>query len=59
MGFLFTFGFALFALVALWRIARLRGPALQLAGAAILAGVAGYLWQGTPNLAGSPKASST
>lgn len=58
MGLLFTFGFALLALVALWRIAGLRGPALQFAGAAILVGVAGYLWQGTPNLAGSPKASS-
>lgn len=42
-------------LLALWRFARLDRAALQLAAAALLLGLAGYAWQGSPGLAGRPK----
>jgi cytochrome c-type biogenesis protein CcmH len=33
---------------------RLNGPALQIAGAALLLALAGYGWQGSPGMAGTP-----
>ena len=54
MGWLILLVFALFVLVALWRFAGLRGSSLELLGAALLLGVAGYAWQGTPGLEGKP-----
>lgn len=54
MGWVFLLVFAGAALAGLWRIAGLRGSALELLGAALLLGVAGYAWQGTPSLPGSP-----
>lgn len=51
-------GAALAALVwaVLWRTRKLGPPALQLVGAALLAGLAGYASQGRTGLAGSPAA---
>ena len=54
MGWLFLFGFALIVLAVLWRFAGMRGSALELLGAALLLGVTGYAWQGTPGLPGKP-----
>ncbi|MEO6114208.1 MAG: cytochrome C biogenesis protein [Sphingomicrobium sp.] len=56
-------GFAWLALIAgaavglLW-LAKLRGPLLTLAAAAIAFGCAGYAWQGRPDLAGVKRAAS-
>ena len=56
-------GFAWLVLIAggtvglLW-LAKLRGPLLMLAAAAIAFGCAGYAWQGRPNLAGVSRAAS-
>lgn len=43
-------------LAAMWRFARLDSATLQLVASALLLGLAGYAWQGSPGLAGSPKA---
>ncbi|HEX2763777.1 MAG TPA: tetratricopeptide repeat protein [Allosphingosinicella sp.] len=40
---------------AIWRFGRLDAAELQIVGAALLLGMAGYAWQGRPGLAGSPK----
>lgn len=42
------------AFAAIWRLARLDAAGLQIVGAAILLGLAGYAWQGSPGLPGSP-----
>jgi cytochrome c-type biogenesis protein CcmH len=42
--------------LALWRWLRGDLGAMQFLGAALLLALAGYAWQGRPNLAGSPKA---
>jgi cytochrome c-type biogenesis protein CcmH/NrfG len=54
MGWLILFAFVALALLALWRLGGLRGPALQFAAAALLFGVAGYAWQGSPGQPGDP-----
>jgi tetratricopeptide (TPR) repeat protein len=54
MSWLVLFAFALMILCALWRFAHVRGFVLELAGAAVFLGVAGYAWQGSPTLPGSP-----
>jgi len=54
MGWIFLLALALIVFAALWRFARLEGAGLQLVGAAMLIALAGYAWQGRPNLAGSP-----
>lgn len=38
----------------LWRFGRLRGGSLQFLAAALLVGMAGYAWQGRPELGGEP-----
>ena len=38
----------------LWRLAEFRGPRLEWLGAALLVGLAGYAWQGSPVLEGRP-----
>ena len=40
---------------ALWRFGGLRGSSLSLLGVALLAGIAGYAWQGSPDLPGTSK----
>jgi cytochrome c-type biogenesis protein CcmH len=55
MGLLILLVLAVAAFVAIWRFARLdRSGAQFLASALLLAG-AGYAWQGSPGLGGSPK----
>jgi cytochrome c-type biogenesis protein CcmH/NrfG len=54
MGWLFLFLLAAVTLGLLWRFAGLKGSALELLTAALLFGIAGYAWQGTPDLPGQP-----
>lgn len=56
MGWLILVALALAAFAAIWRFARLDRAGLQLLAAALLLALAGYAWQGSPGLAGSPKA---
>lgn len=42
------------AFAAIWRFGRLDAAGLQLVGAALLLGLAGYAWQGSPGQPGSP-----
>lgn len=54
MGWLFPLLFAGLTFLALVFSRRLSPLALELAGAILLAGVAGYAWQGSPDLPGHP-----
>ena len=54
MGWVFAIGFAALAFAALWLSGMASRRALELAGALLLAGIAGYAWQGTPELPGKP-----
>jgi cytochrome c-type biogenesis protein CcmH len=49
----FVIGGAVFALAILWRFGKLPRSALELTVAALLAGVAGYAWQGSPGEPGT------
>lgn len=53
-----SLAFLVAAALVLLRLVGLRGPMLQLAGAALLFGAAGYAMQGLPGLAGSPRSSA-
>ena len=48
IGWLIFAGFALVAMLLLWRPGRLDGPALMLVAAALFVAAAGYAWLGTP-----------
>lgn len=54
MGWLFALGFAALAMAGLALSGRLNRPALLIAGAALLLALAGYGWQGSPGMAGTP-----
>lgn len=54
MGWLALLVLAALVAVGLWRFGGFSRSALELLGAALLAGVAGYAWQGSPGLAGRP-----
>lgn len=54
MGWIVILIFAALVMLGLWRFARLPRAALELLGAALLLGIAGYAWQGSPGLAGKP-----
>ncbi|MFC3173673.1 hypothetical protein ACFOD9_05355 [Novosphingobium bradum] len=56
MGWLFAVGLAALALGGLWQGGRVNRLALELAGAALLAALAGYAWQGSPGQPGQPVA---
>ena len=58
MGWLFAFLFAGLSLIGLWKFGRMPRAALELSVAAILVGLAGYAWQGSPSLP-EAKAQST
>ena len=58
MGWLFPIIFGAIILAGLKFSGRLSRTALELAVAAVLVGLAGYAWQGSPSLAGSPVAHS-
>ena len=53
-GWLFIIVMALALLAGLWRFARLDRNGLQFVASALLLALAGYAWQGSPGLAGSP-----
>lgn len=55
MGWVVFLLLALILFGALWRFARLDAGLLQFLGAAILLALAGYAWQGRPELEGRPK----
>lgn len=54
MGWLFLFVAAALVLATLWRFAHVRGSTLELLASALLLGIAGYAWQGSPTLPGKP-----
>lgn len=54
MGWLMLLILALAVGLALWRFGHLKGPPLQFLLAGLFLAMAGYAWQGSPNLRGSP-----
>jgi cytochrome c-type biogenesis protein CcmH len=54
MGWWIIASFALAVLAGLWRLAGFGRAMLQFVAAALLIGMAGYAWQGRPDLAGKP-----
>jgi cytochrome c-type biogenesis protein CcmH/NrfG len=54
MGWLLILLLGAALLLILWRFVRLDRAALQFVAAAVLLAMAGYAWQGSPGLAGSP-----
>lgn len=56
MGWLFIIGFSALALAALWLLSGRRRIMLELGGALLLVAIAGYAWQGSPDLPGHPVA---
>lgn len=52
MGWFFIFVFAALTFAGLWRSRLLNRTGLEIAVVAILVGLAGYAWQGSPNLSG-------
>jgi len=54
MGWLILLVLALLVGGLLWRFGHMPRATLELLGAALLIGVAGYAWQGSPGLAGKP-----
>lgn len=54
MGWVFLGVLVVLVAAGLWRFGRLPRSSLEYLGAALLLGIAGYAWQGSPNLAGSP-----
>jgi len=54
MGWIFAFGSAALSLGALWLSGRCSRLALEMAAAALLIGIAGYGWQGSPDMPGKP-----
>lgn len=56
MGLIIAAFMAALIWIALWRTRKVTGAALQLLGAALLTGLAGYAFQGRVGLAGSPAA---
>jgi cytochrome c-type biogenesis protein CcmH/NrfG len=58
MGLLMLLLLALAAFAAVWRFARLDRAGAQLLAAALLLAGAGYAWQGSPGLAGNPRAAA-
>jgi cytochrome c-type biogenesis protein CcmH len=56
MGFLALFVLTFVAFAALWRFGGLPRTALELTGSALFLGIAGYAWQGSPDLGGTSMA---
>jgi hypothetical protein len=59
MGWSFVFGLAALAFFALYRSGRCSRLALEIGGAALLVGIAGYGWQGSPDMPGNPVQSTS
>ena len=58
MGWILLLLMALAVFAALWRFARLDTGPLQFLLAGLLVALAGYAWQGRPNLEGAPRAAA-
>lgn len=54
MGWIFAFGLAALGFGYLWQSGRCNRLALELLAAFLLVGLAGYAWQGSPDLPGKP-----
>jgi hypothetical protein len=59
MGWGIALGFAVMAMGGLALSRRLTRDALMIAGAALLVALAGYAWQGSPDMAGTPVSQPT
>jgi cytochrome c-type biogenesis protein CcmH len=58
MGWIAIFALAALVYVALWKSGRCSRLALEISGAALLLGIAGYAWQGKPDMPGNPVSQS-
>lgn len=58
MGWLWFLIFAVVTGLGLWRFGKLDRSGLELAGAALLLSLAGYAWQGKPDVPGNPVVSA-
>ncbi len=58
MGWIIALGLAAVAFCTLWLSGKCSRLALELAGAALLIGLAGYAWQGNPGMGGNPVGSN-
>lgn len=56
MGWVIAIAMAVFAFALLWRFGRVPRMSWELIGAALLLGLAGYAWQGSPGQPGTPVA---
>jgi len=56
MGWLVLAALSAATLFALWKTGRLSRAALELTAAALSIAIAGYAWQGSPDMAGRPTA---
>lgn len=54
MGWIFAIALAALSILALWKSGYCSRMALELGAAAALVALAGYGWQGSPNMAGQP-----
>lgn len=58
MGWIIAFALAGLTFAGLYLGKRCSRPALELIAAALLVGLAGYAWQGSPDMPGNPVASN-
>lgn len=54
MGLVFALVFAALVLGALYLSGKCSRQALEIVGALLMCGIAGYAWQGSPDMAGHP-----
>ena len=54
-GWIIAFGIAILVMVALCFVGRIPRVTREIVAAALLVGLAGYVWQGHPGLAGAPR----
>lgn len=54
MGWIFALGFAALSFLALYLSRRCTRMALEIGAAILLLGLAGYAWQGSPDMPGHP-----
>ncbi len=59
MGWVIALLMAAMAWIGLWRWGRVPRAALEIVGAALLLALAGYGWQGSPGMPGTPSGSAS